>query len=48
MDAVEVRDFCAFATPPSEAARRAFDFARRDPAHPAIRPAAPAGERERR
>jgi ATP-dependent RNA helicase DeaD len=45
VDAVEVRDFCAFATLPAEAARRAFEFARRDPALPAIRPAAPAGER---
>jgi ATP-dependent RNA helicase DeaD len=45
VDAVDVRDFCAFATLPADAARRAFEFARRDPALPAIRPAAPAGEK---
>ena len=45
VDAVDVRDFCAFATLPAEAARRAVEFARRDPALPAIRPAAPVGER---
>ncbi|HCM27475.1 MAG: cold-shock protein [Treponema sp. GWB1_62_6] len=47
VDAVDVRDFCAFATLPEDAARRAVEFARRDPAHPAIRPAAPAGEKHR-
>ncbi len=45
VDAVDVRDFCAFATLPVDAARRAVEFARRDPALPAIRPAAPVGER---
>ncbi len=45
VDAVDVRDFCAFATLPADAARRAVEFARRDPALPAIRPAAPVGER---
>ncbi len=41
VDGIEVRDFCAFATLPSDAARRAYEFARRDPDHPAIKPAAP-------
>jgi len=37
----------AFATLPAEAARRAYEYARRDPGIPSIRPAAPAGERGR-
>lgn len=41
VDGIEVRDFCAFATLPADAAKRAYDFCRRDPEHPAIKPAAP-------
>jgi ATP-dependent RNA helicase DeaD len=47
VDAIDVRDYCAFATLPADAARRAVEFARRAPDHPAIRPAAPAGEKTR-
>ncbi len=47
VDSIDVREFCAFATLPAEAARRACEYARRDPALPSIRPAAPAGERPR-
>jgi len=39
VDAIEVRDYCAYATLPAEAARRAYDFAKRDPEHPTIKPA---------
>ncbi|MCA1950079.1 MAG: DEAD/DEAH box helicase [Treponema sp.] len=39
VDAIEVRDYCAYATLPPEAARRAYDFAKRDPEHPTIKPA---------
>jgi ATP-dependent RNA helicase DeaD len=42
VDSIEMREFCAFATIPAEAARRAYEFARRDPDHPAIKPADPA------
>lgn len=45
IDAIDVRDYCAFATVPRDAARRAFAFARNQADHPAIRPAAPAGEK---
>lgn len=45
VDAIEVREFCTFATLPAEAARRAYEYARRDPALPSIRPALPQGER---
>jgi len=39
VDGIEVRDYCAYATLPAEAARRAYDFAKRDPEHPTIKPA---------
>ena len=39
VDGIEVRDYCAYATLPAEAARRAYDFAKRDPDHPTIKPA---------
>ncbi|MFA6507423.1 MAG: DEAD/DEAH box helicase [Treponemataceae bacterium] len=45
VDSIDVREFCAFATLPAEAARRAYEYARRDPALPSIRPAAPVGEK---
>ena len=47
VDAIDVREYCAFATLPAEAARRAYEYARRDPGIPSIRPAAPAGEKSR-
>jgi ATP-dependent RNA helicase DeaD len=47
VDSIDVREYCAFATLPAEAARRAYEYARRDPGIPSIRPAAPAGERGR-
>ena len=47
VDAIDVREDCAFATLPAEAARRAYEYARRDPGIPSIRPAAPAGEKGR-
>lgn len=39
VDGIEVRDYCAYATLPAEAARRAYDFAKGDPDHPTIKPA---------
>ncbi len=49
VDGIELRDFCAFATLPADAASRAYAFAKRDPALPAIRPATPeGGQREGR
>jgi len=39
VDAIEVRDYCAYATLPAEAARRAYNFAKQDPDHPTIKPA---------
>lgn len=47
VDAIDVREYCAFATVPAEVAKRAYEFARRDPGAPSIRPAAPNGERKR-
>ncbi|MDR2103025.1 MAG: DbpA RNA binding domain-containing protein, partial [Treponema sp.] len=41
VDAIEMRDYCAFATLPTEAARRACVFSRNAPEDPAIKPAAP-------
>jgi ATP-dependent RNA helicase DeaD len=48
VDAIDVREYCAFATLPAEAARRAYEYARRDPGLPSIRPAAPNGEQRPR
>ncbi|MDR3161030.1 MAG: cold-shock protein, partial [Spirochaetaceae bacterium] len=41
VDAIEMRDYCAFATMPEDAARRAYTFSRNAPEDPAIKPAAP-------
>ncbi|MDR3145683.1 MAG: DEAD/DEAH box helicase, partial [Treponema sp.] len=39
VDAIEMKDYCAFATLPAEAARRACAFSRKQPQDPAIKPA---------
>ncbi|GHU89561.1 hypothetical protein FACS189476_08700 [Spirochaetia bacterium] len=39
VNAIEMKDFCAFATLPEEAARRACSFSRSAPGNPVIRPA---------
>ncbi|MDR0449674.1 MAG: DEAD/DEAH box helicase [Treponema sp.] len=41
VDAIEMKDYCAFATLPEDAARRACDFSRRTPDSPPIRLASP-------
>jgi ATP-dependent RNA helicase DeaD len=41
VDAIEMKDYCAFATLPAEAARRACAFSRNTPEDPAIKPASP-------
>jgi ATP-dependent RNA helicase DeaD len=41
VDAIEVKDYCAFATLPEDAARRACAFSRKTPEDPAIKPASP-------
>jgi ATP-dependent RNA helicase DeaD len=41
VDAIEMKEFCAFATLPEEAARRACSFSRSAPGNPVIRPASP-------
>jgi ATP-dependent RNA helicase DeaD len=41
VDAIEVKDYCAFATLPAEAARRACAFAQKNPGDPVIKPASP-------
>ncbi|GHV36744.1 hypothetical protein AGMMS49546_02680 [Spirochaetia bacterium] len=41
VDAIEMKEFCAFATLPEEAARRACSFSRGVPGNPVIRPASP-------
>jgi ATP-dependent RNA helicase DeaD len=41
VDAIEIKDYCAFATMPEDAARRACVFSRNTPAAPAIRFAKP-------
>jgi ATP-dependent RNA helicase DeaD len=41
VDAIEMKEFCAFATLPEEAARRACSFSRGAPGNPVIRPASP-------
>jgi ATP-dependent RNA helicase DeaD len=41
VDSVEVKDYCAFATLPEDAARRACTFSRNTPEDPAIKPASP-------
>jgi ATP-dependent RNA helicase DeaD len=44
VDSIEMKDYCAFATMPPDAAKRAYDFSRNTPQDPAIRPASPAGK----
>jgi ATP-dependent RNA helicase DeaD len=41
VDAIEIKDYCAFATLPEDAARRACAFSRKTPGDPVIRPASP-------
>ncbi|MDR3167825.1 MAG: DEAD/DEAH box helicase [Treponema sp.] len=41
VDAIEMKDYCAFATLPTEAARRACAFSRHTPEDPTIKPASP-------
>jgi ATP-dependent RNA helicase DeaD len=43
VDAIEMKDYCAFATMPEDAARRAFAFSRNAPEDPSIKPASPSG-----
>jgi ATP-dependent RNA helicase DeaD len=45
VDAIEMRDYCAFATLPQEAAKRACAFSRKTPEDPAIKLANPPGLR---
>jgi len=45
VDSIDVREYCAFATLPSDAARKAFEYVKRDANLPSIRPAAPSGEK---
>jgi len=45
VDAIEVREYCAFATLPPDAARRACAFSRKTPKDPVIRPASPRDKR---
>jgi ATP-dependent RNA helicase DeaD len=42
VDSIEMKDYCAFATMPQDAARRACDFSRNTPQDPVIRSASPA------
>jgi ATP-dependent RNA helicase DeaD len=44
VDGIEMRDYCAFATLPEDAARRAYSFSRNTPEDPAIKPASPKEE----
>jgi ATP-dependent RNA helicase DeaD len=41
VDSIEMKDYCAFATLPEDAARRACAFSRNAPEDPAIKPASP-------
>jgi ATP-dependent RNA helicase DeaD len=41
VESIEMKDFCAFASLPEDAAKRAFVFSRNTPNDPAIKPAAP-------
>jgi ATP-dependent RNA helicase DeaD len=43
VDSIEMKDYCAFATLPEDAARRACAFSRNTPEDPAIKPASPGG-----
>ncbi|MDR0387285.1 MAG: DEAD/DEAH box helicase [Treponema sp.] len=42
VDSIEMKDYCAFATMPRDAAKRACEFSRGAPQDPVIRPASPA------
>jgi ATP-dependent RNA helicase DeaD len=44
VDAIEMKDYCAFATLPEAAAKRACAFSRKTPGDPAIKPAASPGD----
>jgi ATP-dependent RNA helicase DeaD len=44
VDAIEMKEFCAFATLPEDAARRACAFSRSSPEDPVIKPASPSRE----
>jgi ATP-dependent RNA helicase DeaD len=46
VDSIEMKDYCAFATLPEEAAKRAIAFSRNTPADPAIKAASPQDFRE--
>ncbi|MDR3122876.1 MAG: DEAD/DEAH box helicase [Treponema sp.] len=46
VDAIEVKDYCAFATLPEDAARRACAFSRNTPEDPTIKLASPGGRGE--
>jgi ATP-dependent RNA helicase DeaD len=41
VDSIEMKDYCAFATMPPDAAKRAYEFSRNTPQDPAIKPASP-------
>jgi ATP-dependent RNA helicase DeaD len=41
VDAIEMKDYCAFASMPADAARRACEFSRKTPKDPVIKPAIP-------
>jgi ATP-dependent RNA helicase DeaD len=41
VDAIEMKDYCAFATMPADAAKRASVFSRNTPGDPAIKLASP-------
>jgi ATP-dependent RNA helicase DeaD len=43
VDAIEMKDYCAFATMPQDAAQRAYAFSRNTPEDPTIKPASPSG-----
>jgi ATP-dependent RNA helicase DeaD len=47
VDSIEMKDYCAFATLPAEAARRACAFSRKQPKDPAIKPALAVRQNER-
>jgi ATP-dependent RNA helicase DeaD len=42
VDSIEMKDYCAFATMPEDAAKRAFNFSRNTPQDPVIKPASSA------
>jgi ATP-dependent RNA helicase DeaD len=46
VDSIEMKDYCAFATLPGDAARRACAFSKNTPQDPAIKPASPGNYNE--